>query len=425
MTSFPERDKQNVLVVGSGGREHAIAWKLLHSPRIGKLYVAPGNGGTSEYNVPIKADDIQSLASFAEKEHCFTVIGPEAPLAAGIVDHFASEDLPIFGPTKEQAKLETSKVHAKQFMKDAGIPTAEFQVFNAVQPALDYAARAAYQVVVKADGLAAGKGVFVCSTQKEVDSAVRLLLERRAFGSAGDRLVLEQKLEGREVSFMALCDGKNAVPFGTAVDHKRALDGDKGPNTGGMGAFSPADTFDGAATSNILQSIVNPTVRDTGFRGFLFVGLMLDEKNRPSVLEFNARLGDPETQVILPRLESDLIDCLLASGSSLEELDLKWSPKSVCAVMMCTEGYPSAPRLGDEIRGMEKATARPDLLVFHSGTVKRNGHYYTSGGRVLSIVATGDSKKEAVKHAYEGVNLINWRGEHHRADIGNPLIPVL
>jgi phosphoribosylamine---glycine ligase len=413
-------DKENVLLIGSGGREHVIAWKLLKSTHLGRLYVAPGNGGTADYNVPIKTDELERLVEFAKKENCFTIVGPEAPLAAGIVDRFVSEELPIFGPRRDQAGLETSKVFAKEFMKRAGIPTAEFQVFEEVQPALDYAAKSSYQIVVKADGLAAGKGVFVCSNQEEAETAIRFILEKKAFGSAGDRIVLEQKLEGHELSLIALCDGISAVPFGTAVDHKRALDGDKGPNTGGMGAFSPAETFDSKDVSGAIQNIVVPIVQATGFRGFLYVGLMLGEKNRPSVLEFNVRLGDPEAQVILPRLESDLLDCLSSSAhsSGVKGLDLKWSSETCCTVIMCSEGYPAAPRLGDEIFGLNEVASMSDIMVFHSGTAKRDGAYFTSGGRVLSVAALAGSKGEAVKRAYEGVNLINWQGEHHRKDVG-------
>ena len=285
-------EKTNVLLVGSGGREHAIAWKILKSEKIGKLYVAPGNGGTHEFNIPIGATEVEKLRDFARDKKCFTLVGPEAPLAAGIVDSFVSEGLPIFGPTIDQARLETSKVFAKEFMKKHGIPTSDFRVFDEAQPAIDYAIRNNGNVVVKADGLASGKGVFICSTPDEAERAIRLILEERIFGSAGNRIIIEEKLQGREASFMVVCDGKTANPFGTAVDHKRAFDSDTGPNTGGMGAFSPAPKMVSDQENTIREKILRPTVENSKFRGFLYLGLMFDEDNSPKVLEFNVRLGE-------------------------------------------------------------------------------------------------------------------------------------
>ncbi|MDA4129996.1 MAG: phosphoribosylamine--glycine ligase [Thaumarchaeota archaeon] len=420
MSLLSHEDRKDILVIGSGGREHAITWKLRQSGKLGKLFVAPGNGGTADYNVPIKSDELDKLAEFAKKQKCLTLVGPEAPLEAGIVDRFALDRLPIFGPTREQAKLETSKVYSKEFMKRLNIPTAEFKMFDELQPALDYTARSVNNLVVKVDGLAAGKGVFVCKDSNEAEAALRLIFEKKYFGKAGERVIIEKKLEGREISFMALSDGKSAVPFGTAMDHKRALDGDQGPNTGGMGAFSPADKFDSAYLRRITHDILEPTVQESGFRGFLYLGLMLDENNNPKVLEYNARLGDPETQVILPRLESDLVSCVssIISGSSSREVDLDWNSQTACTVVMCSEGYPQSPKVDDEIHGVEKAGTRPDVFVFHSGTVERNRTFFTNGGRVLSVTGMGNSKADSVKRAYEAVNLITWRGEHHRKDIG-------
>lgn len=281
----------NVLVIGSGGREHALAWKVLQSPQVEKVFVAPGNGGTKDFNVPIAATEIKKLREFATEKKCFTIVGPEAPLAAGIVDEFQAAGLPIFGPTAEEAKLETSKAYAKEFMKSHSIPTADYQIFDEAERALDYAALNKGNVVVKVDGLAAGKGVFVCSTMSEAEAAIRSILEEKAFGKAGDRIVVEKKLQGQEASFLFLCDGKSALDFGTAVDHKRAFDGDKGPNTGGMGAYSPAPRAMADQASTIRSRIVSSVVKFSGFCGFLYVGLMFDDNNSPKVLEFNARLG--------------------------------------------------------------------------------------------------------------------------------------
>ncbi len=409
-------------MVGSGGREHAIAWKVLQSDRIEKLYVAPGNGGTREFNIPIDAGDIPGLRDFAKNNKCLTIVGPEAPLAAGIVEEFRSVGLPIFGPTAEQARLETSKVFAKRFMKNHGIPTADYSVFNEAKEAIDYATLKRGRVVVKVDGLAAGKGVFVCSTVDEAESAIQLILEKKAFGKAGDRLVIEERLFGREASFMFLCDGKRALNFGSAVDHKRAYDNDKGPNTGGMGAFSPAPALTSEELSLLSDKVVRPAVIDTGFHGFLYVGLMLDENNSPWVLEFNSRLGDPEAQAILPRLDSDLVGLLYdceSKGGFQEISDLNWSSNCSCTVVMCSEGYPESPKIGDEIKGITKAQSLPRALVFHSGTVVKGESIYTSGGRVLSVTGVGASPSDAAKKAYEAVSLISWRGERHRSDIAS------
>jgi phosphoribosylamine--glycine ligase len=419
MSDLGTRNKINVLIVGSGGREHAIAWKCLQSNRINRLYVAPGNGGTREYNVQIQSNEIEKLSDFATKNDCFTIVGAEAPLASGIVDEFRSKGLSIFGPTSDQAKLETSKAYAKEFMKTHGIPTADFEVFDDVEEAVDYSYRKQGQVVVKADGLASGKGVFVCSSPEEAESAVRLILEKKAFGKSGEKLIIEEKLRGREASYMFLSDGKGALDFGTAVDHKRALDGDRGPNTGGMGAFSPAPELTPEQYLILKKKVAEPTIKYSGFRGFLYVGLMFDESNYPIVLEFNARLGDPETQAILPRLKSDLLGTVtdLDSSGSFQNPELDWSTESSCTVVMCSEGYPENPKTGDVVSGIYKAENLPKVFVFHSGTMWKDNSLYTNGGRVLSVTGLGNSPSEAARNSYEAVNLISWRGERHRKDI--------
>jgi phosphoribosylamine---glycine ligase len=414
--------KTNILVVGSGGREHALAWKLRQSVRIERLYVAPGNGGTKEFNVPIGSTELKKLRDFAAEKNCFTIVGPEAPLASGIVDEFRSAGVPIFGPTVEQARLESSKSFAKEFMKNHAIPTADFRIFDDLEKALDYSARNLGNVVVKVDGLASGKGVFVCSTMEEAEKAIRLILEKKAFGKAGGKVVIEEKLQGREASFMYLCDGKTALDFGTAVDHKRAFDGDKGPNTGGMGAFSPAPELSPDELTVMRKKIVEPVMTHSKFRGFLYLGLMFDSHDLPWVLEFNARLGDPEAQAILPRLDSDLLSVLLENENGQgfrDEGQLTWSPNRSCTVVMCSEGYPESPKTGDVISGVSRAESLSNAIVFHSGTVARDGSLYTNGGRVLSVTGLGLSLAEAATKAYEAVSLISWRGERHRMDISS------
>lgn len=414
----------NVLLVGSGGREHTIAWKLLRSARIGRLFVAPGNGGTFEYNVPIATTDIQALVDFAKKNNCFTIIGPEAPLEAGLVDELLREGLSSFGPRKNEARLETSKAFAKEFMKEAHIPTASFLIFHNYTDALDYSNSMEGNVVIKADGLASGKGVFVCSGKDEADNALRAIFVERVFGNSGNSAVIEEKLSGFEVSFIAICDGKQAQFFGTAMDHKRLLDGNKGPNTGGMGAFSPAINFDQQQINQVLEEIVRPTVKKSGFKGFLYTGLMIT-KDGPKVLEFNARLGDPETQCILPRLKSDLLATLLeidTSGLEDNANTLNWNEKYSCCVVMCSRGYPSKSiETGFEIDGLANAQEREQVNIFHSGTKIVNGRLVTSGGRVLSVNALGQNLTEASDRAYSAVKMISWAGENHRSDIGKAL----
>ena len=410
----------NVLVVGSGGREHAKSWKISQSKLKGDLFVAPGNGGTQELNVPLRADDIQGLRQFAKKHNCFTIVGPEAPLAAGIVDSFIEEGLQIFGPTQVQAKLETSKVFAKELMLSNNIPTAQFESFTDSQKAIDFAYRYSGSVVVKADGLASGKGVFVCSSVQEAEHAIESILEKRIFGESGSKIIVERKLDGKELSLFTVCNGKGAFEFGTARDHKRAYDGDKGPNTGGMGAISPVEGLGDSLIDVIFRRIVRPTIRASSFRGFLYFGLMLTEEG-PKVLEFNARLGDPETQAILPRLNTDLLETLLildSSNSEFEDPMILWNELHTCVVVMCAENYPQKPVTGDLINGVKEAEDLKDEIVFHSSTQKDGNKFYTSGGRVLSVTGTGMSAIDARTNAYAGVNRIFWRGEHHRRDIG-------
>ncbi|HZW56057.1 MAG TPA: phosphoribosylamine--glycine ligase [Nitrososphaerales archaeon] len=431
LTRKGEAAKRNVLIVGSGGREHALAWKIRRSKIALNVYVAPGNGGTAEFSIPIGSTDMKGLADFASKNDCFTVVGPEVPLSLGIVDSFEEQGLPIFGPTRQQAMLETSKSYAKRFMKENGIPTARFEVFRESGKATDYASRFEGRVAVKADGLAAGKGVFVCSSMEEAEQAISSILEKRTFGDAGGQVVVEERLEGREVSLMALCDGKKAVPFGTATDHKRLLDGDAGPNTGGMGAYSPSRDFGYDRIEEVMKSAIYPTVSKTSYRGFLYAGLMLTDSG-VKVLEFNARLGDPETQAILPRLDSDLLFLLFRAYMGGTESDPSmglvpsWSPRSCCTIAMCSSGYPGNPVTGDEIRGLDSVMAN-DICIFHSGTKRVNNRLVTSGGRVVYVTSLGNSVEEAAKKAYEAVEKISWKGEYHRKDIGihSPLSTTL
>ncbi len=373
-------------------------------------------------NVDIEPNDINALLDFAEKHRCITVVGPETPLASGIVDHFAAKGLPIVGPTREQAKLEWSKSYAKQLMHEKGIPTARYRAFSDYEKAMDYVSEQSGNVVVKADGLAAGKGVFVCSTKEEAEEAIRKLMKDRIFGDSGSRIVIEERLQGREISLMTISDGRNAIPFGTATDHKRVFDGETGPNTGGMGAYSPALKFDARDVENVMKQIVQPTVRNTGFRGFLYVALMITSEG-PKAIEFNSRLGDPETQVILPRLESDLLEPLsvisnMTSNAGLLDVDLKWSKDWFCTVVMCSKGYPSSPKIGDEIKGLDRAAAISDTIIFHSGSIRKDGMLRTNSGRVLCVTAGGETLSESSSRAYSAVDLITWNGEHHRHDIG-------
>ncbi len=426
-----------VLVVGNGGREHALAWKLAQSPRASQVYVAPGNAGTAAetgvQNVDIAASDTRRLVQFARQEGIeLTVVGPEAPLVSGIVDAFAAEKLPIFGPTKSAAELEGSKVFCKNLLRHADVPTAEFRVFRDGESARRYLIdREDVPVVVKADGLAAGKGVFVCSDREQAVAAVDRIAEQRVFGQAGDRLVIEERLYGPEASILAITDGQTILTLEPSQDHKPAYDGDKGPNTGGMGAYSPATVVTEELLGRIERDILVPVVHTMKrqrrpFVGLLYAGLMLTHQG-PRVLEFNVRFGDPECQPLLMRLNTDLLEVFLAaSQNQLERIGpLEWDPRPSVCVVMASEGYPGSYDRGLPIRGLSEAAAIPDVKVFHAGTATRDDQVITDGGRVLGVTGIGRSIAAAKLQAYRAVKAIRWRGAWCRKDIsdqglGNP-----
>ena len=416
-------EKINVLVVGSGGREHALLWKLGKSSAAGDLYIAPGNGGTSAHNVNIGAKNIEDLAKFAREHNCFTVVGAEQPLSLGIVDYFRKNSLLVFGPTVEQAKVETSKSYVKTLMVEEGIPTAAFRTFNSSKEAISYAKSKGGNVVVKADGLADGKGVFVCSSLEEAKQAIVSILDEGRFGESGKTILIEDKLGGRELSVFALCDGKDAVYIGSAVDYKRVFDGGKGPNTGGMGGYSPAKDADPELIDLVMKKIVHPVVKRTGFAGFLYTGLMITEQG-PMVIEFNARFGDPEAQEILPRMKLDLLKELysVAKGDGMRTRKPEQILRDVHAtcVVMCSEGYPFnyKDKLGREIHGAYETSEGEDTIIFNAGTKAEGKKLLTSGGRVLCVVGLGPTHEEATKRAYERVSKISWEGEQHRSDVG-------
>ena len=420
-SSFNGIEKVNVLVVGSGGREHALLWACSKSSIVGEVYIAPGNGGTIEHNVNIGPEDFGALYKFAREHDCFTVVGQDKPLADGIVDYFRARGLPIFGPTAQQALLESSKRYGKQFMRDNGIPTADFETFVNSGAAIRYARSKAWNVVVKADGLAEGKGVFVCSSEKEAEAAIFSILDAKKFGSAGDRIIVEDKLYGKELSLFALCDGKNATYIGSAVDYKRLLDGGKGPNTGSMGAYSPASEFDPKLIDGVMKTVVYPTVEKTGFSGFLFVALMITEKG-PMVLEFNARLGDPEAQVILPRLNFDLLSEMRSisngHGIGVKSKDIFNELNATC-VVMASKGYPFDHKgnLGRAISGVTGSTPSKNIIIFHAGTKFKDGLLITDGGRVLDVVGLDKTSQGSRMKAYEYLDRIHFMGEQYRRDI--------
>ncbi|QYY30741.1 phosphoribosylamine--glycine ligase [Cupriavidus pinatubonensis] len=414
-----------VLVVGSGGREHALAWKLAQSPKLQVVYVAPGNGGTALdkrlQNVPLT--DPEVLAAFAEREGvAFTVVGPEAPLAAGIVDVFRGKGLRIFGPTKAAAQLESSKDFAKAFMHRHGIPTAAYQTFSDAAQAHAYIDAQGAPIVIKADGLAAGKGVVVAMSLEEAHSAVDMMLADNKLGDAGARVVVEEFLEGEEASFIVLVDGKNVLALATSQDHKRLLDADAGPNTGGMGAYSPAPVVTPALHARALREIIMPTVRGMEkdgipYTGFLYAGLMIDKDGNLKTLEFNCRMGDPETQPIMARLKTDLVDVMDAAVSGkLDEVELDWDRRTALGVVMAAYGYPDAPRKGDAITGIPAET--DDSVTFHAGTTLKDGTLLTTGGRVLCVVGLADTVKAAQRAAYAAVEQIRFDGMQYRTDIG-------
>ncbi|MBN3802947.1 phosphoribosylamine--glycine ligase [Paraburkholderia sp. Ac-20336] len=414
-----------LLVVGSGGREHALAWKLAQSPRVQLVYVAPGNGGTAQDERLRNLDITEpaALADFVEQEQiAFTLVGPEAPLAAGIVNLFRARGLKIFGPTKEAAQLESSKDFAKAFMKRHGIPTAEYETFADVAAAHAYLDAKGAPIVIKADGLAAGKGVVVAMTLEEAHTAVDMMLSDNKLGDAGARVVIEEFLAGEEASFIVMVDGKHVLPLASSQDHKRLLDGDQGPNTGGMGAYSPAPIVTPQLHARVMREIILPTVRGMekeGIRytGFLYAGLMIDAQGNPKTLEFNCRMGDPETQPIMARLKGDYSKVVeQAIAGTLDTVELEWDRRTALGVVLAAHNYPDTPRKGDRINGIPAETA--DSVTFHAGTTLADGKLTTSGGRVLCVVGLADSVRTAQAAAYETINQIAFDGMQYRRDIG-------
>ena len=424
----------NILVIGGGGREHALAWKLAQSPKVQAIYVAPGNGGTARdkrlVNVPIT--DVKALREWAQAERIeLTVVGPEAPLAAGVVDEFRAHGLRIFGPTQAAAQLESSKAFSKAFMKRHGIPTAEYETFTDAQAAHDYVNDKGVPIVIKADGLAAGKGVVVAMTHAEAHEAIDFMLLDNKLGvshnAGGARVVIEEFLDGEEASFIVLCDGKNVVPLATSQDHKRLLDADNGPNTGGMGAYSPAPVVTPEVHGRAMREIILPTLRGMEkdgipYTGFLYAGLMIDTQGHVKTLEFNCRMGDPETQPIMMRLKSDLVDVLMAAtatgaGPRLDQVELQWDHRTAVGVVMAAHGYPYSPRKGDEITGLPADA--DDVMVFHAATQLQEGRLTTTGGRVLCVTALGGTLKVAQQLAYQTVDQVHFDGQQHRRDIGH------
>ncbi len=417
-----------ILVVGSGGREHALAWALARSSRVDEVIVAPGNAGTAAEpkvrNIAVGAEDLDGLLRLAQDEGVdLTVVGPEAPLVTGIVDRFSEAGLRCFGPTAAGARLEGSKAYTKEFLERHNIPTAGYENFTDIDAALAHVESCAIPVVVKADGLAAGKGVILAHTREEAVAAVNLVMDDKAFGDAGDVCVIEDFLEGEEASFMALVDGEHILPLATSQDHKARDEGDKGPNTGGMGAYSPAPVIDNAMANKVMAEVMRPTVdglRKDGeqYTGFLYAGLMIGSDGVPRVLEFNCRMGDPETQPILFRLKTDLADLIEAAlDGRLDTVEAEWDPRPTLGVVLAAGGYPGSYNKGDEITGLD-ADCSDDLKIFHAGTKKDNGKVVTNGGRVLCCVALGDNVANAQAKAYSLVDQISWDNVYSRRDIG-------
>ena len=417
----------NVLIIGSGGREHALAWKVAQDKRVTKVFVAPGNAGTATEakceNVAIDVLDIQALADFAEQNVQLTIVGPEAPLVAGVVDLFRTRKLDIFGPTAAAAQLEGSKAFTKDFLARHAIPTADYQNFTEVEPALAYLQKVGAPIVIKADGLAAGKGVIVAMTLQEAEDAVRDMLAGNAFGEAGSRVVIEEFLDGEEASFIVMVDGENVLPMATSQDHKRVGDADTGPNTGGMGAYSPAPVVTADVHKRVMDEVIYPTVRGMAsegnvYTGFLYAGLMIDQAGKPKVIEFNCRFGDPETQPIMVRLESSLVLLVEAAlAKALDKVEATWDPRPTVGVVIAAGGYPADYAKGDVIEGLEDA-AQLDGKVFHAGTALKDSQVVTAGGRVLCATAIGRTVEEAQQQAYRLAEKIRWNGSFYRNDIG-------
>ncbi len=415
-----------VLLVGGGGREHALAWKLAQSPRLGRLVAAPGNPGVARHAecAAVRDNEIDNLVALAKREGAdLVVVGPELPLSLGLADRLREAGLAVFGPSQAAARLESSKVFSKDLMARYGIPTARFKIFQDAAAARRFCRELGAPLVVKADGLAAGKGAIVCSTLDEADGALRLCLEDGAFGAAGRTVVVEEFMEGEEASFFVVTDGTSALPFQAAQDHKTIFDGDQGPNTGGMGAYSPAPVMDAAAERRVMDEIVTPTIaamarEGAPYAGVLYVGLMIT-KDGPRVVEFNCRFGDPECQAILPRLDEDILPVFdaVARGRGLPA-SLRWRPESSVCVVLASRGYPAAPNVGDPISGLDAAGALPGVNVFHAGTARHDGSLVTAGGRVLGVQALGPDIRSAVARAYEAVGRIRFDGMQWRSDIG-------
>jgi phosphoribosylamine---glycine ligase len=399
-----------------------LGWKLAQSKQVDKVFFAPGNGGTKN-NVPINPDEIGKLVEFATNNNCFTVVGPEAPLSKGIVDRFTEHNLGIFGPTKEAAQLESSKIWAKQFMQRNGIPTAPFGIFDSAEEATKYVESLNYPVVIKADGLAAGKGVIVCDGKKEALDAIDEMLVKNTFGSAGSSIVIEKRIDGIEASYIALCDGKTAIPMATSQDHKRIFDDDKGPNTGGMGAYSPTGVIDDIMAEKIQKNVIEKTIHamkkeEIPFKGFLYAGIMVKD-GEPYVLEYNARMGDPECQPIMMRMGSDLYEYLLASYHGTLDLlpQITWKRQTAVCVVLASKGYPDSYPKDEKITGLESAND-DHTMVFHAGTKLENNDTLTNGGRVLGVTALGATLSTAISNAYLAVQKIQWPSKYCRSDIG-------
>ena len=418
----------NVLIIGAGGREHALAWKASQSPKVDKVYVAPGNAGTALEpgieNLDIDVLDFSSLADFAQDNDCgLTIVGPEAPLVEGVVDYFEKRSLPCFGPSQGAAQLEGSKAFTKDFLARHKIPTADYQNFTEIEPAVAYIREQGAPIVVKADGLAAGKGVILAQTEQEAIVAVQDMLAGNAFGDAGHRVVIEEFLVGEEASFIVMVDGKNVLPLATSQDHKARDNGDLGPNTGGMGAYSPAPVVTDEISQRVMDQVIRPTVdgmaaEGNSYTGFLYAGLMIAPDGSIKVLEYNCRFGDPETQPIMMRLKSDLVElCLTALSGSLDQITAEYDPRAALGVVLAAGGYPESYHKGDEISGFENADTN-EQKVFHAGTRLEGNKVLTNGGRVLCVTALGDSVTQAQKKAYACVQQISWDKVYYRTDIG-------